>query len=155
MKSLKTTRCLGLLLSLTLLASLNLGCTTTSLFKPGAGDAAEGTIVGDKFYTIQVKSDWGNNRTVKEALPRPVPLQEALEKANAIPNFGSIEVTIYRVVPETGKTLVMTAEFDSEKDQIVTHQNYDIRPNDHIKVQPASGSALDSLTSPLTKMVGG
>lgn len=130
------------------------GCSTTTLFKPQAS-VAEAPVTSDQFYSMVVKTDWGQVRKVKEPLPRPIPLQEALEKANAVPRFGSIEVVIQRVVPESGKTLRMEAEFDAEKDQIVSHQNYDIRPNDHIIVKPASSSPLDGVAGPLANIIGG
>lgn len=137
-------------LGLTFLLLAGTGCSSTSLVKPlGTGmSVADEPIVGDKFYSMQIKSDWGQTRSLKQPLPRPIPLQEALEKADAIPRFGSIEVSIHRVVPETGKRLIMKAEFDSDKNQILTHQNYDLRPNDHVIVRPASAaSPLDGLVS--------
>lgn len=143
------------LLVLAMFASL-IGCES---LKPMGSTAALPTMAADGgpavFYSINVHSNWGKPKMHKEAYVRAIPLQEALEKANAIPRHGGIEVSILRVIPETGKQLVLKADYDVHKKVIATHQNYDVLPNDHIVVKPVSESPFDEMLKPLTQLTGG
>lgn len=147
-----------LLMALALCGSFSLaGCSSTSLFKSPASELAtsEAAIVGDKYYSIQVFSDWGKPRMNKVPITGPTRVQEALEEANAIPRFGSLDVVVHRVVPENGQRLKLVAEFDDDKKAIETSQDYQLRPNDHIIVKPSSKTPLDDLMGPITRLSGG
>ncbi|GEM_PF-1616638 len=152
---------LGLAMLTSLIAS-NMGCANSLLTKthPTAVSALGADATGleaseAKFYTVEIHNGWGKPKTVKQSFVRPIPLQKALEEAGAINRFGSIDVTVVRVVSETGKLLRMKADFDPNKDTIVTHHNYDVLPNDHIIVKTNNDSPLDGFTAPLNSLTGG
>lgn len=112
------------------------GCSMVPTSKksemPLAGNKAEAS----GSYVIEVATPFAKPTVHKETLTKNQTVQNALESAGLLKRFRNMQVTVYRVVPESGHLLKMGCEFQPGKRMIKFEQDYGILPGDRIVIEP-------------------
>jgi hypothetical protein len=96
-------------------------------------------------YRVEMQGGFGKKSVYSGQLTEPTTVQTAIEKSGAIKKFRNLDVSILRVVSETGQGLKMDVRFDPTEDAIVPEQDYAILPGDRIVVQPKSNNLMDKV----------
>ena len=98
-------------------------------------------------YRVEMSGGFGKPAIYNGTLDGPLTVQSALERSGAIKKFRNMDVTILRIVEETGRPLKMSVSFNPRKNTITPEQDYALLPGDRIVVEAASNSMLDKVVS--------
>ena len=120
------------------------GCSTLSILN----DSSQTPIAAPSAGTYQVKlmgGGFSKDSVYQGTLDGPLTVQTALERSGAIKKFRNMEITVLRVVEETGRGLKMSITYKPAKKSVSPEQDYAIFPNDRILVKEVSNSMLDKM----------
>ena len=119
------------------------GCSTLS----GLNDSSQNPIAASSAGTYQVEFSGGfaKSSVYQGTLDEPHTVQTALERSGAIKKFRDMDITVLRIVEETGRGLKMPIRYDAGKKSVSPEQDYALFPNDRILVESVSNSMLDKM----------
>jgi hypothetical protein len=129
---------LGCLSGCSTLSNLN-GPSQTPIAAPSAGT-----------YQVELSGGFSKESVYKGTLDGPITVQTALERSGAIKKFRDMDVTILRVVEESGRGLRMPIEYLPGKKWVSPENDYAILPNDRILVESVSNNLIDIVVDSVT-----
>jgi len=97
------------------------------------------------FYEVHMKGSFSKATSSRGVIDGPITVQTVLERSGAIDKFRNMEITLMRVVKETGQGLKLPIDFQAGKNSIRPEQDYAIHPNDQILIVSKSNSAIDKV----------
>lgn len=122
---------------------------------PMAQDKSLPTMVDQKeasgFYEVQMKGKLGRISTARGAIDGPITVQTVLERSGAIEKFRAMEITLLRVVKDSGRGLKLPVEYEASKDAVRPEQDYAIHPGDQIMIEAKTGSAIDKIVDSVVR----
>ena len=126
------------------------GCSTFSLTQAqalpaGAAQKAQGV------YEVHMKGGFSKETVSRGVIDGPITVQTVLERSGAIEKFRNMDITIMRVVKESGQGLKLPVDFQGGKDAVKPEQDYAIHPNDRIVIVSKSNSAIDKIVDSLAR----
>jgi len=107
------------------------------------------TTVPAETFTVELRGLMKQPKIYEGMLDGPITVQTVLEEFGVIKKFKNMEITILRVVEETGHPLKLTADYKPRKKAVSPEQNYAILPNDRIVIEPSSSSTLAKMVNSL------
>jgi hypothetical protein len=125
------------------------GCSTLHL---GADKAAVAPVVSPDSrgaFLVEMSGGFSKASMYKGDLDGPITVQTALERSGAIEKFRSMEVSLFRVVEETGHPLRLSVPYSPRKKSVLPEHDYALHPNDRIIVASKTNNALDKLVDSL------
>ncbi len=96
-------------------------------------------------YRVEMSGGFGGGSVYDGTLDGPHTVQTALERSGAIKKYRNMNVTIWRVIEETGQPLKMATRYEPRKKAITPDQDYALMPGDRIVVEMASNSFIDKM----------
>ena len=96
-------------------------------------------------YRVEMSGGFGGASVYDGTLDGPHTVQTALEQSGAIKKYRNMNVTIWRVVEETGQPLKMATRYEPRKKAITPDQDYALMPGDRIVVEMTSNSLIDKM----------
>lgn len=128
------------------------GCSTFSLTQAqalpaGAAQAQKAQGV----YEVHMKGGFSKETVSRGVIDGPITVQTVLERSGAIEKFRNMDITIMRVVKESGQGLKLPVDFQGGKDAVKPEQDYAIHPNDRIVIVSKSNSAIDKIVDSLAR----
>lgn len=112
------------------------GCSMVAMGKKTEMPLAGNKVESSGSFVIEVTTPFAKPTIHKETLTKNQTVQSALESAGLLKRFRNMQVTVYRVVPESGHLLKMGCEFQPGKRMIKFEQDYGILPGDRIVIEP-------------------
>ncbi|MDG1873850.1 MAG: hypothetical protein P8J27_08060 [Mariniblastus sp.] len=139
-----------LVCSVLLIAS---GCSTIALTANSPLPDAQITESAESagVYEVHMNGQFSKAISFKGEIDGPITVQTALERSGAIDKFRGMEVTLMRVVKESGRGLKLPVEYQAGTQQVTSSQDYAIHPNDRIMVQSRSKNPLDQIVNSLSR----
>lgn len=126
------------------------GCSTlTPLGKKTVPTVSEPSSAPETFI-VEMRSVMQKPKIYEAALDGPITVQTVLEEFGAVKKFKNMEITILRVVEETGHPLKLTADYKPRKKAVTPEQDYAILPKDRIVIEPSSNSTLAKMVNSLS-----
>lgn len=126
------------------------GCSTLQTLGEHADSLpVEGATPSRGIYQVEMSGNFAKQTTFRGEIDGPITVQTALERSGAVDKFRSMDVTILRVVKETGRALKMSVEYVRSDKSVHPKDNYSIHPNDRIIVDANSSNGLDKLIESL------
>ncbi len=104
-------------------------------------------------YQIQLIPSHGKATVEKIDIAGPVTVQDALEASGATGKFGSMKITVGRIVKKTGKLLKLPVDYDVRSKTVPEGQNYSLLPGDTITVSPKQTKIMEKVLESLTGSV--
>jgi protein involved in polysaccharide export with SLBB domain len=95
-------------------------------------------------YQVEMANMVGRPQIYEGQLEKNMTVQQALEKSGAIRRYRKMDVSIMRVVEETGQPLKLVVNYNGAKRLVSPEQDYALLPGDRVVVEPAVG-LLDRL----------
>jgi hypothetical protein len=133
------------------LATICSGCSTLNSAYNQEVPIANAATNSAGVYRVEIEGgSFQKGSVYTGTLAEPVTVQRALELSGAIEKYRKMDITILRVVEESGRGLKMTIDFKSKSKTVPPEQDYAIHPNDRILVRPVSGNALDKIVDSVT-----
>ena len=123
--------------------ALSSGCMTLTPFANKSIPTDSGKASSGEYQVVLVPS-MGKSTTYSGRVTDGLTVQGTLEQSGALKKFRNMDVELYRVVPESGKTLKMAFDFQPSKRILKFEQDYQILPGDRIVVK-AQANALEKL----------
>lgn len=129
---------------------LNLGCAS---FPGIPGLRGLDRSIGDNStpsmgaYRVELANMFGSPAIYDGVIDGPITVQTALEQSGAIGKYRNMDVSILRIVEETGRPLKMVVDYLPNKKMVRPEQDYAILPGDRIIVQPQQNGMLERLSS--------
>ena len=130
------------------------GCSTLPLTQNQALPAAASQTqkqAPQGVYEVQLSGGFSKPTTSRGVIDGPITMQTVLERSGAIDKFRNMEITILRVVKDSGRGLKLKVDFNGSKDAVPPEQDYAIHPNDRILVESKSGGAIDRLVETVAR----
>ena len=132
------------------------GCSTLPLTQNQALPATAAASQTQKqapqgVYEVQLSGGFSKPTTSRGVIDGPITVQTVLERSGAIDKFRNMEITILRVVKDSGRGLKLKVDFNGSKDAVPPEQDYAIHPNDRILVESKSGGAIDRLVETVAR----
>ncbi len=100
-------------------------------------------------YVVELRAMMQKPVVYEGELDGPVTVQTALDRSGATKKFRNMEITILRVVAETGRGLKMPVKYSPAKKMVTPEQDYAILPNDRIVVEPSANNTLAKMVNSL------
>lgn len=127
------------------------GCSTLQVVNPNnALPATSGEKASQGAYQVQMQSNFGKNVAYQGVIDGPITVQTALERSGAIEKFRAMDITVMRVVKESGQPLKLPVIYSGSKKTVRPEQDYALHPNDVILVTAKSKNPLDKFVNALT-----
>lgn len=98
-------------------------------------------------YRVEMSNMFGSPAIYDGVIDGPITVQTALEQSGAIGKYRNMDVSILRIVEETGRPLKMVVDYMPSKKMVRPEQDYAIMPGDRIIVQPQQNGMLERLSS--------
>ena len=102
-------------------------------------------------YQVVMQGQFGKPAQFQGQIDGPLTVQSALERSGAIEKFRGMDITLMRVVEESGRGLKLPVEFEAGKKTVRSDQDYAIHPNDRIMVQARSKNPIDKIVDTLVR----
>ena len=120
------------------------GCSSISIMQNQALPTTD-TPAAESFgeYEVLMKSNFGKPASFRGQIDGPITVQTVLERSGAISKFRGMEITLGRVVEESGFPLKLPVGYSGSKKQVTPEQNYSIHPNDQILITPKNNNPLE------------
>jgi hypothetical protein len=125
------------------------GCSTLSPLTGKAVPADSQTSVPTETFTVEMRGLMQQPKIYEGMLDGPITVQTVLEEFGAIKKFRNMEITILRVVKESGRGLKMPIKYNPRDRAVTPEQDYAILPNDRIVIEPSSNSTLAKMVNSL------
>ena len=117
--------------------------------------AATQTQEAQGVYEVHMKGAFAKESISRGVIDGPITVQTVLERSGAIEKFRNMEITIMRVVKESGQGigqgLKLPVDFQSGKNAVRPEQDYAIHPNDRILIVSKSNNAIDKIVDSLAR----
>ena len=128
------------------------GCSTIPLTQNADLPTAEAqSQAAHGVYEVVMKGSFSRESISRGVIDGPITVQEVLQRSGAIDKFRNMEITIMRVVKETGQGIKLPVDYQSGKKTVRTEQDYAIHPNDRIMIVSQSNNALDKIVDSLSR----
>lgn len=127
------------------------GCSTFSIVNPDRTIPATPTKESTGQYQVQMQGNFGKKIGFIGEIDGPVTVQTALDRSGAIEKFKNMDVTVLRVVKESGQPLKLPVDYQGSKKMVRPEQDYALHPNDVIVVSAQSKNALDKFVDTFSK----
>ena len=133
------------------LAIIFSGCSTLNSSYDQAVPIEDGAVNSAGVYRVEIGGgNFQKGSVYTGSLAKPVTVQEALVLSGAIEKYRNMEITVLRVVEESGRGLKMKIDFKPKSKSVPPEQDYAIHPKDRILVKPLTGNALDKFVDSVT-----
>ncbi len=132
---------LALMVSATI--GLSIGCTTLTPFANKSIPTDSAKASSGEYQVVLVPS-MGKSNIYTGRVSEGLTVQGTLEQSGALKKFRNMDVELFRVVPESGKTLKMAFDFQPSKRILKFEQDYQVLPGDRIVVT-AQANALEKI----------
>lgn len=96
-------------------------------------------------YEVELRGNFGQTSRAQGVIDGPITVQTVLERSGAIKKFRNLDITILRVVQESGHGLKLPVDYQAGKKSVRPEQDYAIHPNDRILIEAVSNSAIDKI----------
>ena len=128
------------------------GCSTlpqtqNQILPAGAAEATESPGV----YEVQLQGTFGKASTAQGVIDGPITVQTVLERSGAIKKFRNMEITVLRVVQNSGRGIKLPVDYQAGKKSVRPEQDYAIHANDRIMIQAISNSAIDKIVDSISQ----
>ena len=121
------------------------GCSSISTFGNKSVPVDEQSQASRETYRVEMSGGLHKSSVYDGTLDGPITVQTALERSGAVRKYRNMEVSILRVVEDTGRGLKMSIEYQPGKNSVKPEQDYAIFPNDRIIVEASSNSTFTKL----------
>ena len=143
----------SLVTSLMLLAILfvcQTGCTTLNTLgkKEVPTDSQPADPAGT--FIVEMRGVMSKPKVYEGMLDGPVTVQAVLEEFGATKKYKNMEITVLRIVEETGRGLKLPVKYNVRKKSVSPEQDYAILPKDRIVIEPSSGSTLAKMVNSMS-----
>ena len=98
-----------------------------------------------------MKGNFSKESISRGVIDGPITVQTVLERSGAIEKFRNMEITIMRVVKESGHGLRLPVDYQGGKKAVRPEQDYAIHPNDRILIESRSNNAIDKIVESLAR----
>ena len=145
------------LFNLVLLLGISLVMTGCSSFGPLSKQQIPSSPVlsaNAEAYMVQMLLPSGDTASYKGEIQsggnNPTTIQDALESSGALKKFKNMQITIYRQVQESGRSLKMPIQFEPGNNAVAIEQDYALHHGDRIMIEPTSSGPFDRILDALT-----
>ena len=101
-------------------------------------------------YQVQLLPSHAKPTVEKIDITTPVTVQDALEASGAIGKFGSMKITLRRIIKEKGTMLKLPVDYEVRSKTVPDGQNYNLLPGDTLIVSPKESKTLEKVIESLT-----
>lgn len=98
-------------------------------------------------YQVEMGNMFGGPTIYEGQIDGPITVQTALQKSGAIHRYRKMDISVLRIVEETGRPIKMVVDYQASKKSVRPEQDYAILPGDRIIIQPQQNGMLERLTS--------
>lgn len=127
------------------------GCSTLQIGNYGQTVPADtGTTNSAETYEVRMQGKFHKGVGYRGVIDGPITVQTALERSGAIEKFRAMDITVMRVVKESGKPLKLPVVYSGSKKTVRPEQDYALHPNDIIMVNAQTKNPLDKFVSSIT-----
>jgi len=102
-------------------------------------------------YEVQMTGQFTKPKSFQGEIDGPITVQTALERSGAISKFRGMDITLMRVVKESGRGLRLPVEYQGDTKTVVSSQDYAIHPNDRIIVDAQTRNPIDKIVDSLIR----
>ena len=145
-----------LLLFLGLTAFSSVGCVMSqggSVAAPEAQIPVENAEpTNSERYRVEMSGGFSAGEIYEGEIDGSLFVQDALERSGACDRYKAMDITVYRVVKESGKGLKLPVEYESDGKSVMQNQNYALHPNDRIVVTNRSKNVIDKFIDSLNPL---
>jgi len=128
------------------------GCSTLPLAQDKSLPAmVDQTTESAGHYEVQMKGKLGRISTARGVIDGPITVQTVLERSGAVEKFRAMEITLLRVVKDSGRGLKLPVEYQASKDSVRPEQDYAIHPGDQIMIEAKTSSAIDKIVDSVVR----
>lgn len=132
-------------LVLILMVATSVGCAPFTGLNRGF-DRQAVTDTSRGVYRVEMTNMFGAPTVYDGTIDEQTTVQTALENSGAIRKYRDMDVSILRIVEETGKPLKMVVDYRSAKKSVRPEQDYALLPGDRVLVEAQQNSLLDRLS---------
>ena len=125
------------------------GCNTLQ-FNPGTDPVEPNAETTGQQYQIQLIPQFGRDTVSQHAIEPGMTVQSALENSGAIDRFRAMEITLSRLVKDSGRVLRMPVSYDVRSQSVIPSQDYALHPGDTISVKAVTAGSFDKLIDSVT-----
>jgi len=131
-----------------IILALNLGCSSfpgwNRVFDRSLDQA---TTNSQGAYRVEMGNMFGSPTIYDGSIDGMITVQTALERSGAVNRYRHMEISVLRIVEETGRPIKMVVDYQPSKKSVRPEQDYAILPGDRIVIQPQQNGMLERLTS--------
>jgi hypothetical protein len=98
-------------------------------------------------YRVEMGNMFGSPSIYEGQIDGPITVQTALQKSGAVNRYRNMDISVLRIVEETGRPIKMVVDYQPSKKSVRPEQDYAILPGDRIIIQPQQNGMLERLTS--------
>ena len=101
-------------------------------------------------FIVEMRGFVHKPKVYEAMLDGPVTVQAVLEEFKVTEKYKNMEITVLRVVEETGRGLKLPVKYHPRKKSVSPEQDYAILPNDRIVIEPSSNSTLAKMVNSMS-----
>jgi len=132
--------------------SILTGCQSFNFDASSATEPAasvnEADVIGQ--YRVQLIPSRGKPTVENVDIVGPVTVQDAIEASGAIRKFGSMKITLSRIIKEKGTLLKLPVGYEVRTKTVIDSQNYSLLPGDTLTVSPKQSQVLEKAVEAIT-----
>lgn len=96
-------------------------------------------------YKVDMLPLVGNGTSFQGQIRSNMTVQNALEESGALKSVRNANITVFRIVRGSGKTLKLPVNLQSRKKLVRFEEDYALHPGDRIVVKSGSATGLDKM----------
>ena len=123
------------------------GCSTFSSLTNKEVPTESQTAESAGTFIVEMRGFVQKPKIYEGLLEGPITVQAVLEEFKVTEKYKNMEITVLRVVEDTGRGLKLPVKYHPRKKSVSPEQDYAILPNDRIVIEPSSNSTLAKMVN--------